>query len=383
MFLSDRLNITTEREYTDEGFLKVPARISRIGIQEYLAIEMGLTDRDPTDIIRVYRPEEEVFSDESLTSFASKPVTNNHPPELVNTKNFRQYGVGFSGPEVTRDGMFAKTVLHVTDEESIKSIESGKCELSNGYTADIDWTPGVTPDGEQYDAVQRNIKGNHIAIVERGRAGPACRVSDNLPNLGDTVTMAKITIDGVDFEVSDQAAQAVGKLQASLIDAEKETQMKAEEVKTKEDEMEEEAKEAKKTEDSLKAKVDDANSKIPTADTLDKLVADRTALVDSILKVAPEMEWQGKDADTLRREVVAAKCQNVQMDSVSTDYIKARFDMLVESVESNSQQQLDDAFTQQVNDKSKKVEDTRSADVIAREKMMADSQNAWKTKGAK
>ncbi len=383
MFLADRLNITTEREYTDEGFLKVPARISRTGIQEYLAIEMGLSDRDPQDIIRVYRPEEEVFSDESLTSFASKPVTNNHPPELVNTKNSRQYGVGFSGPEVTRDGMFAKTVLNVTDEEAIKNIESGKCELSNGYTADIDWTPGVTPDGEQYDAVQRNIKGNHIAIVERGRAGPACRVADNLPNLGDTVTMAKITIDGVDFEVSDQAAQAVGKLQASLIDAEKETQMKAEEVKAKEDEMEEEAKEAKKTEDSLKAKLDDANSKIPTADTLDKLVADRTALVDSILKVAPEMEWQGKDADTLRREVVAAKCQNIQMDSVSTDYIKARFDMLVESVESNSQQQLDDAFTQEVNDKSKKVEDTRSADVIAREKMMADSQNAWKTKGAK
>lgn len=383
MFLADRLNITTEREYTDEGFLKVPARISRTGIQEYLAIEMGLSDRDLQDIIRVYRPEEEVFSDKSLTSFASKPVTNNHPPELVNTKNSRQYGVGFSGPEVTRDGMFAKTVLNVTDEEAIKNIESGKCELSNGYTADIDWTPGVTPDGEQYDAVQRNIKGNHIAIVERGRAGPACRVADNLPNLGDTVTMAKITIDGVDFEVSDQAAQAVGKLQASLIDAEKETQMKAEEVKAKEDEMEEEAKEAKKTEDSLKAKLDDANSKIPTADTLDKLVADRTALVDSILKVAPEMEWQGKDADTLRREVVAAKCQNIQMDSVSTDYIKARFDMLVESVESNSQQQLDDAFTQQVNDKSKKVEDTRSADVIAREKMMADSQNAWKTKGAK
>jgi uncharacterized protein len=383
MFLADRLNISTEREYTDEGFLKVPARISRIGIQEYLAIEMGLSDREPSDIIRVYRPEEEVFADNSLGSFASKPVTNNHPPELVNTKNFRQYGVGFSGPEVTRDGMFAKTVLHITDEEAIKNIESGKVELSNGYTADIDWTPGVTPDGEKYDAVQRNIKGNHIAIVERGRAGPACRVADNLPITGDTVTMAKITIDGVDFEVSDQAAQAVGKLRARLTDAEKEAQTKAEEIKAKEDEMEEKAVEAKKTEDSLKAKIDDAKSKIPTTDTLDKLVAERTAVVDTVRKVAPDLEWVGKDADTLRKEVVALKCPNVQMDSVSTDYIKARFDMLVESVESNSQQQLDDAFTRQVNDKSNKVEDTRSADVIAREKMMTDSQNAWKTKGAK
>lgn len=378
MFLADRLKITTEREYTDEGFLKVPARISRTGIQEYLAVEMGLTDRDSTDVIRVYRPEEEVFNDNSLQSFANKPVTNNHPPELVNPSNSKQYSVGMSGPEIARDGMFAKTVLHVTDGDAIKNIESGKVELSNGYTADIEWTSGVTPDGEQYDAIQRNIKGNHIAIVERGRAGPACRVADNLPMTGDTVTMAKITIDGVDFEVSDQAAQAVGKLQARVSDAEKEAQKKADEVEAKEDEMEEKAKEAKKTEDSLKAKLDDAKSKIPTADTLDKLVTERTAVVDTVRKVAPEVKWEGKDADTLRREVVAAKCPNVQLDSVSTDYINARFDMLVESVENNSQQQLDDALSQQVKDNDGKDVDNRPADVIAREKMMADSQNAWK-----
>ena len=383
MFLADRLNINTEREYTDEGYLIVPSRISRIGIQEYSAIEMGLTDRDPTDIIKVYRPEEEVFRDDSLSSFANKPVTNNHPPELVNSKNFRDYGVGFSGPEVTRDGMFAKTVLQVTVESAIKNIESGKVELSNGYTADIDWTPGVTPEGEQYDAVQRNIKGNHIAIVERGRAGSACRVADNLPNLGDKVSMAKITIDGVDFEVSDQAAQAVGKLQERLNDAEMETKNKDEEIKAKEEEMETKEKESKATNDALQAKLDDANSKIPTEDSLDKLVSERTALVDSVRKIVPDLKWEGKDEDTLRREVVAAKCPNVKMDSVSTDYVKARFDMLVESVETNSQQDLDDALSQQVKDKDVKDVDNRPADVIAREKMMADSQSAWKTKGAK
>lgn len=384
MFLADRLNITTERLYTDEGFLKVPARISRTGIQEYLAIEMGLTDRDPNDIIRVYRPEEEVFSDESLSSFANKPVTNNHPPELVTSANARQYSVGMSGPEVTRDGMFVATVLHVTDQASIDDIESGKAELSNGYLSDIDWTEGVTPDGEQYDAVQRNIKGNHIAIVERGRAGTACRLADNLPTNGDEVTMAKITIDGVDFEVSDQAAQAVGKLQKSLTDAEKESQKKAEELQAKEDEMEEKAKEAKKTEDSLQAKVDDAVSKIPTAETMDKMVADRSALVASVLKVAPEVQWEGKDAATLRKEVVMLKRPNVQMDSVSDDYIQASFDMLVDSIEANPQQELDDAFTRQVKDAdANRVEDTRSPSVIAREKMMADSQTAWKSGGAK
>ena len=238
MFLKDRLDINSERSYTDEGFLLVPARISRSGVQEYIAAEMGLQDRDPTDIIKVYRPEEEVFSEESLSSFANKPVTNNHPPELINTDNAKEFTVGHAGPSVVRDGSFSKTELYIIDSKSISDIESGKVELSNGYTADIDWTPGVSPDGEQYDAVQRNIKGNHIAIVERGRAGRDCRVADRLPNVGDSLAMAKITIDGVDYEVSDQAAQAVGKLHTRLNDAEMSAEETAKEKKVKEDEME-------------------------------------------------------------------------------------------------------------------------------------------------
>lgn len=379
MFLRDRLNIATERVYSEEGFLLVPARISRTGIQEYLAVEMGLTDRDPMDVIRVYRPEEEVFSNDSLLSFSNKPVTNNHPPELVTSKNAKNYSVGMSGPEVIRDGDFVKTVLHVTDQDTIDDIESGKCELSNGYTADIEWLEGVTPNGDKYDAVQRNIKGNHIAVVERGRAGQQCRVADNLPS-GDKVIMATITIDGVDYEVSSQAAQAVGKLQSNLKDTEEQLQEKSDEVTEKEDELEEQKKEAQKAEDSLKAQVDDAKSKIPTTEALDSLVAERTSLISTVTRVAPEIKWEGKDADTLRKEVVATLCPSVQLDSVSTDYIKARFDMLVET--STSDNQLDEALKHQLNKDKDPNLDNRPADVIAREKMMADSKNAWK-KGAK
>lgn len=376
MFLKDRLNINSERKYTDEGFLVVPARISRTGIQQYLAIEMGLQDRNPEDVIRVYRPEEEVFADASLLSFANKPVTNNHPPELVNATNAKQYSVGHAGPAVSRDGSFAKTDLFIIDAQSIEDIESGKAELSNGYTADIDWTPGVSPDGEEYDAVQRNIKGNHIAIVERGRAGRDCRVADQLPNVGDNLAMAKITIDGVDYEVSDQAAQAVGKLHQRLSDAEMSAEEKEDEMKRKEDEMEAEKEKEMAAKDSLQAQLDEAKSKVPTGEVLDKLVAERSALVDNVKKVAPEIEWEGKDADTLMKEVVAAKCDNVQMDSVSADYIRARFDMLVEATDSDP---LNDAFTQQIKKPVADGEkDTRPASVIARDNMIERNRSAWK-----
>lgn len=383
MYIKDRLNISSERVYTDEGYLLVPSRISRTGIQQYLAIEMGLTDRDPTDIVNVYRPPEEVFSDESLASFINKPVTNGHPPELVNASNFKTYSVGNSGNNITRDGMFVKADLIIMDEQSIKDIESGKSELSNGYLSDIEWASGVTPDGESFDAIQRNIKGNHIAIVERGRAGPACRVADNSPNLGDKVIMAKITIDGVDYEVSDQAAQAVSKLQANLTDAEEKAQTEAEKVKAKEDEMEEAKKKAKKTEDSLQAKLDDAKSKILTNDAIDKLVAARAKLADTVLSICPDIQLDGKDNLTLVKEVVANKCPNINLDSVSADYIQARFDMLAESINNNSQHHLDKAFESIANKSDTKIEDSRPADVIAREKFLADSRNAWKNKGDK
>ena len=376
MYLQDRLKITSARTYTDEGFLIVPARISRVGIQNYLASEMGLTDRDPKDIIKVYRSQEEVFSEDSLKSFTNKPITDNHPPELINASNSKTYSVGHSGPEVTRDGDFAETILHITDADAISKIESGKVELSNGYIADIEWTPGVSPEGEQYDALQRKIKGNHIAIVERGRAGSQCRVADNLPTEGDKVNMAKITIDGVDFEVTDQAAQAVGKLQARLTDAEEKALTEEEAAKLKKDEEEEKAKEAKKSEDSLKAKLDDAISKIPTSDSIDKLVEQRTSFIDTLLKISPDIDWKGKDENTLRAEVVGTQYPNIQMDSVSKDYIEARFDLLVENVDTNSQHNLDKSFSDEVS--KDKTTDNRSASVVARDKMMEDSQNAWK-----
>jgi hypothetical protein len=156
--------------------------------------------------------------------------------------------------------------------------------------------------------------------------------------------------------------------------------MSAEEIekekKAKEDEAEAAKKAAEKTEDSLKAKLDDATSKVPTADALDKLVAARTELVDKVRKILPEVEWEGKDNASLMKEAVAAKCANVQMDSVSTDYIQARFDMLVESVQGVND--LDSAFRQEVTTKDSKVEDTRPVHIIARDKMLERNRNLWK-----
>jgi len=366
IFLKDKLNLGTEREYTAEGFLKVPARISRAGIQEYRAGEMGVTDRNPDDIVKIFRPENEVFSNSSMTSFSSKPVTDNHPPELITSKNSKLYSVGMSDAAVVRDGDYVKTTLNIIDKDAITSIESGKVEISNGYTTDIDWTPGTTAEGVQYDGIQKNIKGNHIAIVSSGRAGSSCRLADNsLKKTGGT--MIKIMIDEVDFEMSEQLAQAVAKLQSKLSDA----KLKLSDAELK----------LKKDTDLFNAKLDDVNSKILTNDAIHQLVVSRAKLINDVKKVNPDVIIDNKNDIELIKEVVALKCPSVVIDSVSDDYVKARFDMLVETIdskESNSQQQLDSSFTKMITSKKNEIVDNRSLDIIAREKMIESNKQAWK-----
>jgi len=375
MLIFDRLKLSTERSYTDEGFLTSPARIARTGIQEYSAESMGKTSFGETNIVRVYRPPEEVFSEDSLKTFKFKPVTNEHPPELVNAKNARAYQVGLSGPDVLRDGDFVKTTITVTDGDTIEAIKNGKAELSNGYTADIDWTAGVTEDGFEYDAVQKNIRGNHIAVVQRGRAGPQVRVADSTTR---GAGMATVTIDKVEYEVTPQVAQAVAKLQEQINDA----TLANDELSGKVSAADAAMAEAQSAVDAAKAEADAAKAKIPTADAIDKMVAERSELVAKCKSLVPTMDCTGKDAAVLKREVVAAKCDGVQLDSVSADYINARFDILVESISSGTNL-LDDALKTRVSNTGTETKDTRPAHVIAREKMVADSQIAWKQGASK
>lgn len=380
MFLKDRQVLNSKRRYTDEGFLVVPGTLARTGIQEYLAIELGLDDRDPGEKVNVYRPPEEVFSQISLSSFENKPVTNDHPPELVNADNFKNYSIGHV-TDVKRNGNLMEGLLHIADKSAIEDIENGKVEISNGYLSDIVWEKGVTPEGLSYDAVQRNIRGNHIALVERGRCGGACKVSDNKP-IQRNIPMSKLIIDGVDFEASEQVVQAVGKLQTRLSDAEKKAEMTEEELKKKKEEEEKMKKDHQAQLDKLQAKLDDTESKIPSAEHLDTLVDQRIATRDAAKIIVPDFEFQGKDCAAIKKEVVATKCPNVNLDSVSEDYIQARFDMLKETYADDPQRSLDESFTKQVENKDCSCDGIES-DVVtdARTKFIERNRNAWKQNG--
>lgn len=114
------LDLLSARRMTAEGYLVVPARIARTGIQEYLAHEIGL-DGGPDRVIRVYRPESEVFDPAAIASFDGLPITDDHPGVSVNADNWGQYAVGFTRTP-RREGDYVVVDLYITRRSAIDKI---------------------------------------------------------------------------------------------------------------------------------------------------------------------------------------------------------------------------------------------------------------------
>ena len=158
-----------------EGYLiclNVP--VARTGIQEYLPSELGLPEPD-NRLIPVLRPEEEVFAPACLASFEGMPVTDDHPsdPEGVTAENSRELQKGHAhnvrrGTAPEDDLLLAD--LMITDPALIEEILAGKREISCGYTYSL------AEENGRY--VQRDIRGNHIAVVTAGRAGARVAIRD-------------------------------------------------------------------------------------------------------------------------------------------------------------------------------------------------------------
>jgi len=187
----DRYPLPSSRQVTREGFLVAPAKINRTGIQVYLARELGLDGGDK--LVRLYRPAEEVFRQETLDSFENATATDNHPEDDVNSENWHLLAKG-EIRDVCPDGEETAARIIVKDEDQKQKVREGKAELSCGYSFDLDMTPGRTAKGEAYDGIQRNIIGNHVAIVDRGRAGFGVRIADRQPERTPHMKLQRLTI---------------------------------------------------------------------------------------------------------------------------------------------------------------------------------------------
>jgi hypothetical protein len=160
---------------TSDGYLVASPRIARTGIQLYSGHELG---RDDLAQVRVYRPAEHVFDKKAMGSLAWRPVTLEHPDDAVTAKNWKQHAVGHIAGEVARDGDFIRVPLALMDHDAIAEVQNGRAQLSVGYGAKLVWGDGKTPAGEPYDAMQTDIRANHVAIVKLARGGDKLKIGD-------------------------------------------------------------------------------------------------------------------------------------------------------------------------------------------------------------
>lgn len=249
----------------DNGFLKLDGRISRTGIQVY---RDGLGNER-----RELRLPEEVFKKESIASFAMMPVTNTHPARLLTAQDAKQHSVGSVGEGLRQDGDFLAAPMILIDADAIAALEAGRSQLSCGYDCELEEKPGVW-NGDRYDAIQRNIVGNHVALVDIARAGPEARVrldaNDaamlaflHTTNLDAEKKMPQtIRIDGISMEVTDGNAPAIQKMiDESVVRAKKDAEALAASEKSRADAADKAKKDLEAARDTLQAKVDAAAAK--------------------------------------------------------------------------------------------------------------------------
>ena len=371
-------------EVTPEGYLRAWASIARTGIQLY-------TDADGS-VRREYRPETEVASPDSLASFAGKAITSEHPPVLLDAENTKDYQVGFSGTEVVYDNGFVKAVMTITDQDTIERIMRGDArEVSAGYRVNYDPTPGVTDSGENYDGIQKEILGNHIAVVRRGRAGPQVKLhldrqdaaDPSLLSIEEKLTMsAKVVFDGAEFEVTESVALAITKeredAKMSFEDMKKkydELQSAADSMKSEMDAMEKEMKgkcdSAEGRADALAEQVEELNTELAAAKeiNLDSMVEERVALIEKAKPVLDAAyEFAGKNArEVMVDSIKAVRGDELDLSEKSDDYVQAMFDTLSEG-------RKDSVTT----DELRKAVASIASPVSAPSSYMDMLQNAWK-----
>ena len=373
-------------EFTDEGYLRVKARIARSGIQSYTDASGGIRLE--------YRPEEEVAADAALDSFREKCVTKEHPPVLLDASNTKDYAVGFTSADVSYSEGFVESTLTVTDKETIDEIMRGNVrEVSCGYKVDYSPEPGITSDGQHYDGIQKNIRGNHVAIVNRARGGAQVRlmldsadaaVNDLINHSTGVIMAANIAFDGVSFEADPALAAAISAerddakgsyadMKRKYEDAMAEASKMKEEMDAMQKEMKGKCDSAEGRADALAEEVESLKTDLETAKqvNVDSLVEERIALID---KARTSLDSAFDFAGLSAREIMEASIKAVRGDADlserSDDYVTAMFDTLAESAPRG-----DSAATEDL----RKAVASIASPMSAPSSYMDKLQNAWKS----
>lgn len=300
--------------------------ISKANVNAYYGREIPRSEElglEPDKLYRLWRHPDELRK--AAKTFNNIPVLSKHIPDFP-TDPPNEFRVGVTHSNAEFDGTYLTVGMSIWDNSAIAGIESGEQrELSASYKYVADMTPGVTPDGEPYDGVMRDIFGNHEALVPDGRAGPDVLVADSLPlelnhMRKHKVAAIRATLKPLLAQDADLEAE-VRKALLALDEAEKEDEKEnkpaddedddeKDKKKTADDEDDEEDKDKKKTAEDEDDEEDDKVSKT-AMDSAIRLAA------DSATKKAAENFRKIREAEQVVRPLIG---DVVAMDSAEDVY---------------------------------------------------------------
>jgi hypothetical protein len=309
---------------TPEGYIRGESVVTRTGVFDYI-------NPDGT-IRRELRHPDDVFSTASLATLSMIPVTVDHPSELLTLETATELAVGQTGENSRVDGKLIYTPFTITHKRGIDAVSRGKLELSLGYKCDLLEEKGVY-NGEEYTHRQTNIIYNHLSIVDRARAGSAARINLDGAAVQSTTakevntmsekTMAAVNLDGITYDAAPEVAKALTKAQSELETARNDA------AKTKAD-MQKEYDGLKAQMDALKEEMDKLKDE-KSDEAISAKVQERLSLERAASKLDTEAKFDGLSD----QEVMVAAIQSVRptfdAEGKSADYVKAAFDMAIES----------------------------------------------------
>ncbi len=330
-------------ERTGEGFLVLNAVPARAGDYEYSAFEVWdlfpLANPNDTVIGRIDHKDLKT----SLNSFKGAIITNDHPWPFVSLENIKDLQVGHMGDSVKISDELVNQKAYITNGNAIVEVEAGKQELSIGFVADLEKVDNKQ-DGEP-DFYIRNIKVNHVAIVQKGRAGEQARLSHSSKNGGALLfeqrairnskpltnkkqekNMPSMLIHGVSFEVDQQVADAIAAERSDYAEKLNNANTQADEALDQASTFEAERDKLQAENDSLVAKSD--ATAIANAVKAELAFSEKVQRVDSSYK-----HEVGADQVAVMREQLSNSNADFDYSDKSDAYIEAAFDLLVNSKE--------------------------------------------------
>lgn len=363
--------------YTEDGFLQVRAPLTNIGVFTYLT-EGGTVHRE-------LRTPEQVLDPASYMTLQGVPLTIDHPAEKVTPENAKALAVGnISG--ISTDSYRVYADITITDKEAIEAVKNGKRALSCGYTCDTEQKQGVWM-GVEYDAIQTNIKYNHVALVDRGRAGDDARIRfdgfdavltkdlgkerrDQQPK--EDKNMSKIRLDGVKgtFNADEEVVDYIETLTKQLAEAEARVSELTKELEIEVAKAKAEADAEKELKEQVAQELTELKEQLPAM--VEAEVKEQTALIEVASKADVAIE-AGMSAQAIKTAIVLKAFPKADVEALKQDaYLQARYDgaveLLAEKQEADKQAQVTEVGGQAVKQDS------------ASDRIKNAYLNAWKAK---